>query len=58
MPNFEDNLNDPQQHHLDNEDEDDYANDLIYQENHCYTIQKTNAAKNNQPQSIFMNKIK
>ena len=54
MPNFED-MN--EQRLVDGEDdEDDYSNDLIYQENHCYSMQKNN--QKNQPQTIYMNKIK
>ena len=43
MPNFED-MNDQKLVDGD-DDEDDYSNDLIYQENHCYSMQ-TNNQKN------------
>ena len=54
MPNFED-MNDQKLVDGD-DDEDDYSNDLIYQENHCYSMQTNN--QKNQQQPIFMNKIK
>ena len=52
MPNFED-LNEQK---LLDEDNDEYSNDLIYQENHCYNLQKNN--QKHQQQSLLMNKIK
>ena len=53
MPNFED-LN--EQRTVDDEEMQDENSNDVFQENHCYTLQKSHSLKNQPP--LYMNKIK